>query len=209
MLSALVQVLPLEDSVILCHHSVPAWHSGGGSPECRQCPLLSLSLSTLSPTLFRLAWRYHSVFPFITAPTHFCSTAEHFCCASSWEDRKGFSLDVFCNILTKDIQNAMPETGNTLRVKVMHLGNTNINVFTVNISPVASFLLISRWHRASLNVGIFAVQHCRSRGWNTSVSIGTSALALLQIYQAGSHGWCQMVVHTHMSSTLGFSSGLF
>lgn len=29
---------------------------------------------------------------------HFCSTAEHFgfCCASPGEDRKGFSLDVFC-----------------------------------------------------------------------------------------------------------------
>lgn len=28
----------------------------------------------------------------------------------------------------------------------------------------------------------FAMQHCRSRGWNTSVSIGTSALALLKIF---------------------------
>lgn len=140
--SASVQVLPLQDSVILCHHSIPAWagpwwHSGGGRPMCRQWPLVSVSLSTLSPALFVPAQRYHYMFPFITAPTHSCSTAEHFsfCCASSWEDRKGFSLDVFCYILTKDIQNVIPQTGNTGHVKVMHL--CSVNVFTVNINSVA------------------------------------------------------------------------
>lgn len=44
---------------------------------------------------------------------------------------------MFCSILTKDIQNIIPEIGGTGHVKVMHLGKTNLHVFTVHISSVA------------------------------------------------------------------------
>lgn len=66
------------------------------------------------------------MFPFITAPTHFCNTAEHFNFyrESSWEDRRGFSLDVLGCILTKDfLENIISHTENTGHVKVTLLGN--------------------------------------------------------------------------------------
>lgn len=202
MLSALVQVLPLQDCVILCHHSVPAragpwWHRGGGSPECHHWPLVSVSLSTLSPALFTPAWRYHCKFPSITAPTHFCSTAEHFsfCCASSWV-QKGFFPGCVLQHFDKGHTKYNTRNRRYWACKSNASWQNQLTCFHCTYKFCCLIFCLFHTDRGYLcMLEFFAVQHCRSRGWYTSVSIGTSALALLQIYWAGSHGWCW--THSH------------